>query len=241
MNEIHKIYSYLGGSHAYGLNNEASDTDERGVFLNTKKSQIFGLETHEHQEDKATDTFYFELRNFLKLARKGNTQVLEALFHPISEALFYTDEFFLIKQEAEHLLDSETIFKTLRGYSQGEKNIIIGTNTGKLGEKRKSAIEKYGYSYRNVVHCLRLLRCGILFFQMDFYPVNIVKLDKEFGPLIKDIKNNPENHKLEELLKIIDSQDKLLEESFAKRAANYKFDVNVAAEICNVLYKPFLV
>lgn len=239
MNEIHKIYSYLGGSHAYGLNNENSDRDERGVFLNTKKSEIFGLETHEHQENKVTDTFYFELRNFLKLARKGNTQVLEALFN--TNHILTTDQFNIIKASRRSLLDSETIFKTLRGYSQGEKNIIIGANTGKLGEKRKSAIEKYGYSYRNVVHCLRLLRCGIIFFQTDNYPVNIVEGDKELGPLIKDIKNNPGNHKLPDLLEEITRQDELLKKSFDDRATNYEFDVNIAAEICNYCYKPFLV
>lgn len=239
MQEIYKIYSYLGGSHAYGLNNENSDIDERGVFLNTKKSQIFGLETHEHQEDKATDTFYFELRNFLRLARKGNTQVLEALFN--SNFLFQTDEFRKVLTQKHKLLDSETIFKTLRGYSQGEKNIIIGTNTGKLGEKRKSAIEKYGYSYRNVVHCLRLLRCGIVFFETGFYPVDIVKGDKDYGPLIKSIKNTPQEHKLSELLRIIECQDILLEEAFKNRAVNYIFNMNVAAEICLSCYRPFLV
>lgn len=238
MQEIHKIYSYLSGSHAYGLNNQDSDRDERGVFLNTRKSQIFGLESHEHQENKETDTFYFELRNFLKLARKGNTQVLEALFN--ENYLLITDEWRSIQSQKYSLLDSSTIFKTLRGYSQGEKNIIIGANTGKLGEKRKSAIEKYGYSYRNVVHCLRLLRCGIIFFLTNTYPVNIVDTDKDFGPIIKSIKNTPENHKLPELLQIIEMQDLLLEDSFNNRSVDYKFDVDVAAEICHSCYKQFL-
>ena len=238
MQEIYKICTYLGGSHAYGLNNSNSDRDERGVFLNTKKSEIFGLETHEHQEEKKSDIFYFELRNFLKLARKGNTQVLEALF--IENYIYTSYEFNLVKEHRNSLLDSITIYKTLRGYTQGEKNIINGSNTGKLGEKRKAAIEKYGYSYRNAVHALRLTRCGILFFETDNYPVNIVLKDAEFGSLIKDIKNNPQNHKKEDILEEINKQELRLERSFNERNKNYEFDIDVASDICSACYKNFI-
>ena len=239
MQKIEKIFSYLGGSHAYGLNNAESDRDERGIFTNTERSKIYGLETHEHQEERVTDTFYFELRKFLRLLQKGNTQALEALFTK-ENILLETKQSEFIRENKKDLLDSETVYKTLRGYAQGEKHIITGQTHGKLGEKRKQAIEKYGYSYRNAVHAIRLLRCGIIFFETDEYPVNIVKDDKEFGVLTKNIKNNPQDHNVNTLLSLIAELEVKLTKTFNDRSVNHTFNMDYAVEICHFCYRDYL-
>ena len=240
MKEIQTIFSYLGGSHAYGLNNKDSDVDERGIFVNTEPSKIYGLETHEHQENKETDTFYMELRKFLKLLQKGNTQATEALF-VTDHILKTTDDFKYIQENKMQLLGSETLYKTLRGYIQGEKSLIIGHPLGKfLGEKRKTAITQYGYSYRNAVHAIRLLRCGILFFTTDKYPVNILREDLIFGDMMKDIKNNPQNHKVNDLLDLISTLEVTLNKAFEERSINHVFNMDCAVEICRRSYKKYL-
>ncbi|NBQ69782.1 MAG: hypothetical protein EBU46_13540, partial [Nitrosomonadaceae bacterium] len=77
------ICKMLGGSHSYGLQTATSDIDYRGVFLNTDVSTIIGLDRFEHQDLKSDteDSFYWELRHFLNLLRRGNTQGLELLFN----------------------------------------------------------------------------------------------------------------------------------------------------------------
>ena len=149
-------------------------------------------------------------------------------------------EFDLIQKNREKLFNSENLFKCLRGYAESEKRQIFGIDTGKLGEKRKKAIETYGYSYRNASHAIRLLRCGIIFFRDNYYPVNIFQKDKDYGPLCKDIKVNPQNYNPKEIEKLINELDKQLEIQFEKREINYNFDSKFANELCFDLYFPIL-
>ncbi len=197
-----KICEYIGGSAIYGLKTPDSDKDIRFVFKNAKISQILGLEKHEHQKIETNDTFGFELRFFFNLLRKGNTQALETLFLNENEFILITNEFKNIQTHRYKLIDSEKLFKCLLGYVNGEKKIILGQSTGPLGEKRKEQLKQYGYSYRNCVHALRLLRTGVLFFSGQPYPVNIVKEDKLFGEFILSIKQNPTQYNKDDLIGI---------------------------------------
>ena len=54
----------LGGSHAYGTNNEKSDIDFRGITLQLT-SDLIGLTSFEQYEDSDTDTvlYGFKLKN----------------------------------------------------------------------------------------------------------------------------------------------------------------------------------
>ncbi len=234
-----KICEFLLGSYAYGLEVSDSDKDIRYVFLNTGVSQILGLDKYQHQQGgKSEDSFGFEIRFFFNLLKRGNTQTYETIF--LDSYLFKDSCFDIILDNKFQFIDSERLFSCLRGYIQGEKSIIVGKNTGKLGEKRKQQIEQFGYSYRNAVHALRLLRTGIIFFRDNIYPVNIVKIDKEFGEFIKDIKINPQKHTKEGLLAIIDEMEKDLVRVFEGRKENYKFNNELADNIILDLYLPLL-
>lgn len=223
-----KLAEYLGGSHLYGLATPESDQDIRFIFLNEDISDIIGLTRHEHQDGitKNEDIFGFELRNFFKLLKKGNTQSLEAIFN--NQWLYIANEFKRIQNYKYDLIDSATIFKCLSGYAISERKMIAGETTGKLGEKRKAALEKFGYSYRNSVHAIRLLRSGIIFFETGNYPVNIVNDDKEYGLFLLDLKTNPGNYKKEDILNLIDKLDLDLKKSFDNRSQNFAFKSELA-------------
>jgi hypothetical protein len=236
------ISKYIAGSISYGTNGPDSDEDIRYCFLNIDISKIIGTDRFEHLDkinpEKKEDNFGFELVSYLKLLRKSNTQCVEMLWN--DKWLEIAPEFKLIQDNGRVLIDSEAMFKCLRGYSAGEKHKITGITTGKLGEKRKLMLEKFGYSPSNASHAIRLLRSGILFFRYDDYPVNIVEKDKDYGQLCKDIKLNPQNYNPIEIENLIDNLDKQLEISFQKREVNYTFDNQVANDIIYQCYMPIL-
>src|SRR5690606_10297337 len=79
------IYRCVIGSRAYGLDDEQSDIDYRGMFLPRAEQHwsLYGvpeqLECHETQEH------YWELQRFLVLALQANPNVLECLYTPLVE------------------------------------------------------------------------------------------------------------------------------------------------------------
>jgi uncharacterized protein len=79
------IYRCVVGSRAYGLDDDASDTDRRGIYLPPADLHwsLYGLP--EQIEDDITRDTYWELQKFLVLALKANPNVLECLYTPLVE------------------------------------------------------------------------------------------------------------------------------------------------------------
>jgi len=233
------LCNYLGGSISYGLDTPLSDKDERFLFLNTEISKIIGLDRHEH-ESKQTDgedKFGWELRHFLNLLRRGNTACLEMLYN--ENWLEITDEFKYIQSLKDELVDSDQLYKCLRGYCQSERALVLGKRTGVLGGKRKEQLEKYGYSYKNAVQFLRLCLCGQTFFQKGYFPVNIRLVD--ISGRLMSIKTHPENYSKDDIILLMDDYEKWLERSYKDVKAKFKYDVDVANDICYKLYVPILI
>jgi len=234
------IAKYIAGSYSYGLKIPESDIDERYLFIHTEISKIIGLEKHDHQSNltNGQDSFGYELRNFLNLLKKGNSQAIELLHNNIW--IEKSTEFDYFQNNRNFLIDSEKIFRCLLGYVNGEKHIILGKITGKLGDKRKKQLEEFGYSYKNCVHALRLLRTGIIFFKDNIYPVNIVEQDKEYGNFIRNVKLNPSHYQVDKLMSLIKDLEIGLKKSFDNRAENYQFSDAIANQICFNIYFPVL-
>ena len=190
----------LGGSHAYGLNTPESDIDYRGVFVNTEINKVIGLDRFEHQDIKREeeDSFYFEVRHFLCSLRKTNTMVIELLF--TDNFISTSDEWELIKANRFGLLDSNKFYKSLKGYIFGERRLVNGERSGKLGGKRKAALDEYGYSPKNAVQCLRLAWAGAHFFRECVFPVYIPMFNSDIAEQLKRIKIRPDNIKKKTLI-----------------------------------------
>ncbi len=81
------IYRCVVGSRAYGLDDEHSDTDRRGLYLPPARLHWSLVGLPEQIENHAAQECYWELGKFLTLALKANPKVLECLYTPLAEEL----------------------------------------------------------------------------------------------------------------------------------------------------------
>lgn len=105
----------VGGSHAYGLANENSDIDIRGVAVRTAED-ILGMHHFDgfNQVTENTDIQIYTLDKFVNLALKGNVNVLEILFGDPSNILL-CDGFGRYLLDIKEQFLSNDIYKSLRG------------------------------------------------------------------------------------------------------------------------------
>ncbi len=134
------------GSRAYGLDDENSDTDYRGIYLPPAELQwsLYGvpeqLECHDTQET------YWELQKFLVLALKANPNVLECLYTPLVEKATPLAEELLAMRSC---FLSRLVYQTVNGYviSQFKKMQAAIRNQGRV-------------KWKHVMHLIRLLISG---------------------------------------------------------------------------------
>ena len=95
----------LGGSHAYGTNNENSDVDIRGIATNQKRNILIGKD-FEQVVDVDTDTTVYSFDKIVKLLCSCNPNTIEILglrpeqyiyMTPIGEELIAHKQIFLSK------------------------------------------------------------------------------------------------------------------------------------------------
>jgi len=79
------IYRCVVGSRAYGLDNDESDTDRRGIYLAPAELQWSLFGAPEQFEDNTTQSCYWELQKFIIMALKANPNILECLYSPMVE------------------------------------------------------------------------------------------------------------------------------------------------------------
>lgn len=92
----------LGGSHAYGTNNENSDVDIRGVATNSKRNILTGND-FEQVVDTDTDTTVYSFDKIVKLLCSCNPNVIELLgLRP--------EHYLYVSPIGQMLLDNKTLF-----------------------------------------------------------------------------------------------------------------------------------
>ncbi len=108
----------LGGSYAYGTNNEDSDIDFRGVTLQLP-SDLIGLTEFEQFEDAGTDTVIYGFNKLVKLLLECNPNTCEMLGLDEDQYLIKTD---LGKELIEHsgLFLSKRAIKSFGGYADAQ-------------------------------------------------------------------------------------------------------------------------
>ncbi|MEG1299562.1 MAG: nucleotidyltransferase domain-containing protein [Erysipelotrichaceae bacterium] len=122
------ILLVVGGSRAYGTNNEDSDVDIRGITLDLPKdilgrgtgnSDVRSNERFEQFLDKKTDTVIYTLSKFIEMALGGNPNILEILGVREQDVLYASDigRKFLTNKE---MFYSKRIIQTVGGYAEGQ-------------------------------------------------------------------------------------------------------------------------
>ncbi len=140
------IYRCLIGSRAYGLDDEASDTDRRGIYLPPADLQWSLYGVPEQLENNESQEVYWELQKFIVLALKANPNVLECLYSPIIEHATPLAKELLAMKET---FLSKLLFQTYSGYvaSQFKKMQTDIRNQGRV-------------KWKHVMHLIRLLMSG---------------------------------------------------------------------------------
>lgn len=141
------IYRCVIGSRAYGLEDDRSDTDRRGIYLPPAELHWSLYGVPEQLENEETQEAYWEVQKFIVLALKANPNVLECLYSPIVELATPLAEELLAMREA---FLSKLVFQTYSGYvaSQFKKMQTDIRNQGKV-------------KWKHVMHLIRLLISGI--------------------------------------------------------------------------------
>lgn len=230
------ICRIVAGSRLYGLETPESDTDIRGVFLNTDPGEILGLSRRDNFKVAGEDTLLLEFRHYMGHLRKSNTSSIELLFAEGFDVL--TDEFRAVRENRLRFIDSDLFYRSLTGYIHNERRLANGERTGELGGKRKAQLDRHGFSPKNFSHLLRLAYCGEAFFRTSFYPVDL--RGTEFREAVFSVKTEPHRHTRESLNLLADEAVARLGAAYEGRKDRLEFDLGLANRLCLDFYTPFL-
>ncbi len=153
------IYRCVVGSRAYGLDNDESDTDRRGIYLAPADLQWSLFGAPEQFEDNATQSCYWELQKFLTMALKANPNILEYLYSPMVEKVTPLGEQLLALRQQ---FLSQMIFQTFNGYAMSQFKKIEQDirNSGQI-------------KWKHAMHLLRLLLTGAATLREARVPVRV--------------------------------------------------------------------
>lgn len=141
------IYRCIVGSRAFGLDEEASDLDIRGVYLPPARLHWSLTGVPDLIERSGADECYWELERFLVLALKANPNILECLFTPKVEM---TTEIGEELRSIRSCFLSRFIHKTYNGYVLSQF------------KKLQKSIDGDGQiKWKHAMHLIRLLVSAI--------------------------------------------------------------------------------
>lgn len=142
------LFRALGGSRAYGLENDESDWDMREVFV-AKPHLLHSLAGLQNTVDQQEESYTgWELAHFLTMALRANPNVLEVLFSPqleIVDSAGYGRELY---DNGGRFL-SKLVYQTYIGYVNGQFKKLEADMRNKGVVKNKHAM-----------HMIRLLISG---------------------------------------------------------------------------------
>jgi predicted nucleotidyltransferase len=141
------IYRCVIGSQAFGLSDEASDVDRRGIFLPPADLHWSLYGAPEQIENNDNQEAYWELQKFLVMALKANPNILECLHTPLVE--FATPLAQELVENRKRFL-SKLIFQTYNGY--------VMSQFKKLEQDLRARGE---IKWKHAMHLMRLLLSGI--------------------------------------------------------------------------------
>ena len=141
------IYRCVIGSRAYGLEDEDSDTDTRGIFLPPADAYWSLTGVPDVLENDATQEAYWEAKRFISLALRANPNVLECLYSPLVQASSPIAEA-LISIRGKLL--SKLVYQTYSGYVASQF------------KKIQSDVRNQGaVKWKHAMHLLRLQLAGV--------------------------------------------------------------------------------
>lgn len=163
----HTIYACQVGSKAFGLSNQESDDDIRGIFLPPAELHwsLYKLPEQIELIENGKDEVYWELEKFVRLALKANPNILETLWTPlVIRSSPVADRL----REIRHCFLSQHVYKTYSGYVISQFR------------RMKNSFDKNGkYKKKHAMHLIRLLYSGTSALQTGEIMVNVAEYRDE--------------------------------------------------------------
>lgn len=147
------------GSRAYGLDQDGSDTDRRGVFLPPAELHWSLWGAPEQIDDEPAQTTCWELQKLLVMGLKANPNVLECLWSPLVESATPLGRELLAMRSC---FLSRLVFQTYSGYVASQFRKIEA-------DWRQHGAPKW----KHVMHLLRLLQSGVGVLRTGEVPVRV--------------------------------------------------------------------
>ncbi|MEK6238196.1 MAG: nucleotidyltransferase domain-containing protein, partial [Planctomycetales bacterium] len=147
------FYQCQVGSKAFGLADESSDDDLRGIYLPPAELHwsMYRLPEQLEFDQGDQDEVYWELEKFLKLALKANPSILETLWTPL---VLQSNEIAEELRDLREAFLSKHVYKTYSGYALSQFR------------RMANAYEKtQRYKPKHAMHLIRLMRSGIFALQ----------------------------------------------------------------------------
>lgn len=141
------IYRCIVGSQAFGLSDDASDVDRRGIYLPPADLHWSLYGVPEQIENDDAQEAYWELQKFLVMALKANPNILECLHTPLVEHATPLARELLA---GRHRFLSKLIYQTYNGY--------VMSQFKKLEQDLRARGE---IKWKHAMHLMRLLLSGI--------------------------------------------------------------------------------
>ena len=153
------IYRCVIGSRAYGLDDDASDTDRRGIFLPPADLHWSLGGVPEQIEDDLTRDTYWELQKFLVLALKANPNALECLATPMVE---HATPLALELRAMQAAFVSKLIYQTYNGYVLSQ-----------FKKLEQDLCTKGAIKQKHAMHLIRLLLAGVTALREGVIPMRV--------------------------------------------------------------------
>lgn len=125
----------LGGSHAYGTNNENSDVDIRGIATNSKRNILTGND-FEQVVDEETDTTIYSFDKIIKLLCACNPNTIEILG-------LKPEHYLLISPLGRAILDNKSLFlsqvaiHSFGGYANSQLRRLENKSARLVGQEQR--------------------------------------------------------------------------------------------------------
>jgi predicted nucleotidyltransferase len=123
----------LGGSYAYGTNNENSDIDIRGVAMNTKQEILTGRD-FEQVVDTPTDTTIYSFNKIVKLLCNCNPNTIEILGLNPDQYLYLSDLGKKLVDNRYMFLSKKAVY-TFGGYANSQLRRLENKSARTVGQE----------------------------------------------------------------------------------------------------------
>lgn len=149
----------VGGSHAYGTNNENSDLDIRGCTLNNKMQILTNEKNFEQFINEETDTTIYSFNKLISLLINCNPNIIELLGNK-------PEHYFYVSPIGQELLDNAYLFLSKKAiYSFG------GYATAQLRRLDNKAVRLVNQEQREK-HILNSIMNAYHTFPEKYFPFN---------------------------------------------------------------------